>query len=97
MTAHGRDSYQHQRLDHAALLAPVTKGCVTIEVQRADKLISAAFSAWCACNDEEMTRALTNAESTDGPALIDAVIDPSSYPETMRVLHGGSRRSDKPR
>lgn len=44
-------------------------------------------------NDEEMTRALIDAAATDGPALIEAVIDPASYPETMRVLRGGARRS----
>ena len=44
--------------------------------------------AWRAHNNEEMTRCLTEAAAIDGPALIDAVIDPSSYPEMMRVLRG---------
>ena len=46
------------------------------------------MSAWRAHNNEEMTRSLTEAAASDGPALIEAVIDPASYPETMRVLRG---------
>lgn len=44
--------------------------------------------AWRAHNDDEMTRCLTESAATDGPSLIEAVIDPGSYPETMRVLRG---------
>lgn len=44
--------------------------------------------AWRAQNDQEMERSLNEAAATDGPALIEAVIDPTSYPETMRVLRG---------
>jgi len=44
--------------------------------------------AWRARNNDEMTRSLTEAATTDGPALIEAVIDPACYPETMRVLRG---------
>ncbi|MEP6766281.1 MAG: thiamine pyrophosphate-dependent enzyme, partial [Gemmatimonadaceae bacterium] len=44
--------------------------------------------AWRAHDDEELTHCLTESETTDGPALIEAVIDPASYPETMRVLRG---------
>lgn len=44
--------------------------------------------AWQVKNDAEMTRALAEAMAIDGPALIEAVIDPASYPETMRALRG---------
>ena len=43
MPAKGRDTYQHQRIDHAALFAPVTKGSVTIDTARADELITRAL------------------------------------------------------
>ena len=43
MAAAGRDVYQHQRFDHAALFAPVTKGSVMVEAERADEQISAAL------------------------------------------------------
>ena len=44
--------------------------------------------AWRAHNDDEMARCLVEAASTEGPALVEAVIDPGSYAETMRVLRG---------
>ncbi|MNC98243.1 hypothetical protein D3C83_161460 [compost metagenome] len=44
--------------------------------------------AWRAQNDDEMARCVQSAAATDGPALVEAVIDPASYPETMRALRG---------
>lgn len=44
--------------------------------------------AWRAHNDDDMAQSIEAAAATDGPALIEAVIDPGSYPETMRVLRG---------
>ena len=44
--------------------------------------------AWRAQNDDEMARALEESAATDGPALVEAVVDPGSYPETMRALRG---------
>ncbi|MBI4500443.1 MAG: thiamine pyrophosphate-binding protein [Gemmatimonadetes bacterium] len=44
--------------------------------------------AWRARNDDEMARCLTEANAGDGPALVEAVIDPSSYAETLRVVRG---------
>lgn len=43
MPAAGRDTYQHQRLDHAALLAPVTKSSFTIEADCADEIFTRAL------------------------------------------------------
>jgi acetolactate synthase-1/2/3 large subunit len=44
--------------------------------------------AWRAHNDDGMTHALDEAMKTDGPSLVEAVIDSSTYPETMRALRG---------
>jgi acetolactate synthase-1/2/3 large subunit len=44
--------------------------------------------AWLARNDDEMARAVEEAAQVNGPALIEAVVDPSSYPETLRVVRG---------
>jgi acetolactate synthase-1/2/3 large subunit len=44
--------------------------------------------AWRAHNDDELTQSLEAAAACEGPALIEAAIDPGSYPETMRVLRG---------
>ncbi len=44
--------------------------------------------AWRAQNDDEMARCLVEAAATDGPTLVEAVVDPGSYPETMRALRG---------
>lgn len=41
-----------------------------------------------ASNDDEMAECLAAAIATDGPVLIEAVVDPSSYPETLRALRG---------
>jgi acetolactate synthase-1/2/3 large subunit len=51
---------------------------------------AAAFGvpAWRARNDDEMVRCLADAALTDGPALVEAVIDPASYPETLRAVRG---------
>jgi len=45
-------------------------------------------AAWRARNDDEMAQCLEGAAKADGPALIEAVIDPSSYPETLRAVRG---------
>ena len=39
-------------------------------------------------NDDEMMRALEETATTDGPALVEAVVDPAGYPETIRALRG---------
>ena len=44
--------------------------------------------AWCARNDDEMTRGLEAAAATQGPALVEAVVDASSYPATMKAVRG---------
>jgi acetolactate synthase-1/2/3 large subunit len=44
--------------------------------------------AWRAQNDAEMARCLASAAATDGPALVEAVVDPATYPDTMRALRG---------
>jgi acetolactate synthase-1/2/3 large subunit len=44
--------------------------------------------AWRARNDDEMARAVEETGRLDGPALIEAVVDPSSYPETLRAVRG---------
>ncbi|MSR07625.1 MAG: thiamine pyrophosphate-binding protein [Gemmatimonadetes bacterium] len=44
--------------------------------------------AWRARNDDEMARGLKDASAAEGPALIEAVIDPGSYPETLRAVRG---------
>jgi acetolactate synthase-1/2/3 large subunit len=44
--------------------------------------------AWRTQNDEELSHALEGATAIDGPSLVEAVIDSSVYPETMRVLRG---------
>jgi acetolactate synthase-1/2/3 large subunit len=51
---------------------------------------AAAFGvpAWRARNDDEMARGLADAAGTGGPALVEAVIDPGSYQETLRVVRG---------
>ena len=61
MPAAGRDTYQHQRLDHSALLRPVTKGSFTLEAD---------------CAAEQMHRALALATSSQpGPVHIDLAPD----------------------
>jgi acetolactate synthase-1/2/3 large subunit len=51
---------------------------------------AAAFGipAWRATNDDEMARALVETAGISGPALVEAVIDPGSYPETLRLVRG---------
>jgi len=51
---------------------------------------AAAFCvpAWRARNDDEMARCLEEAAGTEGPSLVEAVIDPGSYPETLRAVRG---------
>ena len=44
--------------------------------------------AWRARSDDEMMRAMNESAATGGPALVEAVIDPSSYPETLRAVRG---------
>ena len=44
--------------------------------------------AWRARNDDEMARCLQDAAATEGPALVEAVIDPGTYAETLRVVRG---------
>ncbi|MDQ6611543.1 MAG: thiamine pyrophosphate-binding protein [Gemmatimonadota bacterium] len=44
--------------------------------------------AWRAQNDDELARSMMEAAAIDGPTLIEADVDPASYPETMRVLRG---------
>ena len=87
MPAGGRDTYQHQRIDHAALFAPVTKGSVTIEAARADELITRALNLAIAQTPgpvhvdlapdvsrqpAELNTALTSAEPHRAPAIDDA-------------------------
>ena len=51
---------------------------------------AAAFGvkSYRARNDDELLRSLEDSTTVNGPALIEAVIDPASYPETMRALRG---------
>ena len=44
--------------------------------------------AWSARNDDEMARGLEAAAATQGPALVEAVVDASSYPATMKAVRG---------
>jgi acetolactate synthase-1/2/3 large subunit len=76
MPAAGRDVHHHQRIDHAALFAPVTKGSATIDAAQADEQIIHALS-------------LARAEPP-GPVHIDLAPDASRKPETMSDARGGS-------
>jgi acetolactate synthase-1/2/3 large subunit len=44
--------------------------------------------AHVAATDSDLERALTEALAHRGPSLIDARIDPASYPDTLRVIRG---------
>src|SRR5258705_4175176 len=68
MPGSARD-FQHQRLDHAALLSTVTKGSVSIEADRADELIKGALSL-----------ATTPAP---GPVHVDLAPDVARHPAAM--------------
>ena len=39
-------------------------------------------------NDDELAECLDHATAADGPAVVEAVIDPSGYPATLRALRG---------
>jgi acetolactate synthase-1/2/3 large subunit len=51
---------------------------------------AAAFGvpAWRARNDHEIERCLEEAAKTEGPALVEAVIDPGSYADMLRAVRG---------
>ena len=51
---------------------------------------AAAFGvpAFRANDDASLAQALQKSASLDGPALIEAVVDPASYPQTLRALRG---------
>jgi acetolactate synthase-1/2/3 large subunit len=44
--------------------------------------------SWRATNDRELQDAIQRASAIEGPALVEAVVDPSSYPETLRAVRG---------
>jgi acetolactate synthase I/II/III large subunit len=46
------------------------------------------LKAWNASTEEEFAHALGEAQSVDGPCLIDARVDPATYPEQIKRLRG---------
>lgn len=98
MPALGRDSYQHQRLDHAALLAPVTKGSFTIESENADEMFTRAQAlAWAEPPgpvhvDLAPDVSRQAATLTDVPALAEAPRAPAIELVAARALLAGARR-----
>lgn len=50
--------------------------------------VGMGMSAYAAVDEAGLATALAAAASRDGPALVDATVDPSVYPATMRALRG---------
>jgi acetolactate synthase I/II/III large subunit len=49
---------------------------------------SLGAAAHRACSEPELERALARALDHRGPSVIEAKIDPGTYPETLRVVRG---------